>query len=310
MRNPWATRAAAPGVLMFALAGMFGVAQTATAGAPTGPPAAVQASGTAAPTSITNIVYKTVAGTQIKLDLFFASAPGIHPLIIWVHGGGWQSGDKSNCLPTRLNVTSRGYHVACIDYRLSGQAIHPAQIEDVKSAIVVLRGRAAQYRLDPQRFAIWGSSAGGHLAALAGTTSGDRLFTTNSGASTVQAVVDYYGPTDLLALVQTPGYTSHQSPDSAESRLLGGPVLDNPQAADAASPITYASPADPPFFIVHGTADPVVPPQQSSLIRDALQADGVTAQLTYLTGAGHGGPEFSTPALTDQVLLFLQEQLG
>ena len=266
--------------------------------------------GAAAPSSITDIVYKTVAGTQIKLDLFFASAAGTRPLIIWVHGGGWQSGDKSNCLPNRLNVTSRGYHVACVNYRLSGQAIFPAQIEDVKSAIVFLRTRATQYRLDPQRFAIWGSSAGGHLAALAGTTSGEQLFTTNPAASTVQAVVDYYGPTDLTALVLTPGYTSHQSPDSAESRLLGGPVLDNREAADAASPVTYVSAADPAFFIVHGTADPVVPPQQSRLIRDALQAAGVTAQLTSLSGAGHGGPQFSTPQLTDQVLNFLQQQLG
>jgi acetyl esterase/lipase len=266
--------------------------------------------GAAAPSSITNIVYKTVAGVQIKLDLFFSSAAGTRPLIIWVHGGGWQSGDKSNCLPNRLNVTGRGYHVACINYRLSGQAIFPAQIEDVKSAIVFLRTRAAQYRLDPQRFAIWGSSAGGHLAALAGTTSGEQLFTTNPGASTVQAVVDYYGPTDLIALVLTPGYTSHQSPDSAESRLLGGPVLDNREAADAASPVTYVSTGDPAFFIVHGTADPVVPPQQSRLIRDALQAAGVTAQLTSLAGAGHGGPQFSTPQLTDQVLTFLEQQLG
>jgi acetyl esterase/lipase len=280
------------------------------AGSAAPPGVANPAVAAAAPSSITNIVYKTVGGVQIKLDLFFASAAGVRPLIIWVHGGGWQSGDKSNCLPNRLNVTSRGYHVACINYRLSGQAVFPAQIEDVKSAIVFLRARAAQYRLDPQRFAIWGSSAGGHLAALAGTTSGDPLFTSNPGGSTVQAVVDYYGPTDLVALVLTPGYTSHQSPDSAESRLLGGPVLDNQEAADAASPATYVSAADPAFFIVHGTADPVVPPQQSSLIRDALQSSGVPAQLTFLPGAGHGGPQFSASQLTDQVILFLAQQLG
>jgi acetyl esterase/lipase len=301
----WATRAIARHTALLALAITIGVPATAHAGAG----AIARVAEPVAAADLTNIVYKNAGGISLKLDLFFATAPGTHPLIVWVHGGGWQSGSKANCLPTRLGITGRGYHIACIDYRLTDQAIHPAQIQDVKSAIVFLRSRAAQYRIDPQRVVLWGSSAGGHLAALAGTTSGDPLFTNNPSASTVQAVVDYYGPTDLLAMVQTPGYESHQAPDSPESKLLGGPVLQVPERATAASPATYVTAGDPPFFIAHGTADPVVPPQQSSLLRDALRAVGVPVSYTSIAGAGHGGPPFSTAQLTDAVLLFLQQHL-
>jgi acetyl esterase/lipase len=171
------------------------------------------------------------------------------------------------------------------------------------------RGTAGTTRLDPQRFVAWGSSAGGHLVALAGTTSGQSVFTSDGAASAVQAVIDFYGPTDLFAMAKTTGYTSHAQPGSAESRLLGGPVLDNPDKARLASPITYVSAGDPPFLILHGTADPVVPPQQSQLLYDALRAAAVPAQLNFIDGAKHGGPEFSTQKTPDLVLSFLQQHL-
>lgn len=125
----------------------------------------------------------------------------------------------------------------------------------------------------------------------------------------VQAVVDFYGPIDLTALVTTPGYTSHARPDSAESLLLGGPVLDSPEAAQRANPITYITGDEPPFLIVHGTADPVVPPAQSQLLTDALTAAGVPADLTYLDGAGYAGPRFSDPQTVELVLGFLSQNL-
>jgi acetyl esterase/lipase len=256
-----------------------------------------------------DVVYKTVDGAPIALDIHAATGTGPHPVIVWIHGGGWQSGDKAQCLPVRLGFPDRGYTVACVNYRLSGQAIFPAQIEDVRDAIAFLRGHADEYGLDPTRFVAWGSSAGGHLAALAGTTSGESVFTDDARASAVQAVVDFYGPVDLTAMVTTPGYTRHAQPDSAESLLLGGPVLENPEAARRASPLTYIDGGEPAFLVVHGTADPVVPLAQSQLLHNALAAAGVPVAMTVYEGAGHGGPAFSAPDTVDLVIAFLDQHL-
>ncbi len=271
--------------------------------------AQVAAAPMAAPPPLRDIVYKVVDGTPIALDVHQAEGAGPRPLIIWIHGGGWQSGDKANCLPVRLGFVSRGYTVACINYRLSGQDIFPAQIVDVRDAVTFLRRNASAYNLDPRRFAAWGSSAGGHLAALVGATSGEAVFTPAARASAVQAVVDFYGPTDLVAFVTTPGYEGHAGPDSAESRLLGGPVLENQEAAQQANPITYVQGDEPPFLILHGTADPVVPPAQSELLYAALTTAGVSATRHYLDNAGHGGPAFSAPGVVDMVVAFLDQSL-
>jgi len=265
-------------------------------------------SAAAAPPVLRDIVFKTVNDTPIELDIHPAEGSGPHPLIIWIHGGGWEQGDKGNCLPIRLGFTDRGYTVACINYRYSSEAIFPAQIVDVRDAVAFLRRNAGLYDLDPRRFAAWGSSAGGHLAALVGTTSGQAVFTRAARASAVQAVVDFYGPTDLVAFVTTPGYEGHND-DSAESRLLGGPVLENQDRAQQANPITYIAGDEPAFLIIHGTADPVVPQEQSQLLYDALIDAGVSADEEYLDGAGHGGPAFEAPEVVDLVAAFLDQNL-
>jgi acetyl esterase/lipase len=262
----------------------------------------------AAPPPLRDIVFKTVDGIPIELDVYRAEGTGPHPLIIWIHGGGWEQGDKSNCPPVRLGFRALGYTVACVNYRYSSQAIFPAQIEDVRDAVAFLRRNAGTYNIDPRRFAAWGSSAGGHLAALVGTTSGQAVFTRTARASAVQAVIDFYGPTDLVAFVTTPGY-EHHNDDSAEERLLGGPVLENQEAAQRANPITYIEGDEPPFLIIHGTADPVVPEEQSELLYNALADAGVSADRHFLDGAGHGGAAFETPEVIDLVAVFLAEHL-
>ena len=232
--------------------------------------------------------------------------------MIWVHGGGWQNGSKDQCLPLRLGFTARGYAVASLNYRLSGHAIFPAQIEDCQSAVRWLRDHAKDYGLDPDRFAAWGASAGAHLVALLGTVGDTTEFAPTPAPRTsarVQAVCDFYGPTDLLKFVATPGYTSHANPGSPESKLLGGPVLDVPAQAIRANPLTYVTAGDPPFLILHGSADPTVPPQQSELLHAALRAAGVAPTHRALVGAKHGGPEFSTPAVADEVDAFLRRAL-
>ena len=248
-----------------------------------------------------------------KLDLFLPEkSTGPLPLVIWVHGGGWQNGSKDQCLPLRLAFTARGYAVASLNYRLSGHAIFPAQIEDCQAAVRWLRDHTKDYNLDPERFAVWGASAGGHLVALLGTAGDSTEFAPTPSSKTsarVQAVCNFYGPTDLQKFAATPGYLGHANADSPESKLLGGPVLDRPAQAKRANPITYVGPGAPPFLIIHGAADPVVPPQQGALLHTALQAAGIMSTYRTIPGAKHGGPEFSTAAVADEVDAFFRRSL-
>jgi len=261
-----------------------------------------------------DVAYVEGGHERHKLDLYLsAEGTGPFPLVIWVHGGGWQNGSKDGCPPLRGGYLERGYAVASINYRLSGHAPFPAQIEDCKAAIRWLRAHAADYRLDSGRFGVWGSSAGGHLVALLGTSGevtefavGDHL----EVSSHVQAVCDFYGPTDLVAFVQTPGYERHADPGSPESKLIGGAVLDKADEAARANPITYVDQQDPPFLIVHGDQDRTVPINQSELLFAALQSAGVSAQFHVLRGAGHGGPDFAGPEVSAMVAAFFAERLA
>jgi acetyl esterase/lipase len=247
-----------------------------------------------------------------KLDLYLPEkkSDAKLPLIIWVHGGGWQGGGKANCPAVRY--VRDGYAVASVGYRLSGDAIFPAQIEDCKAAVRWLRAHADEYGIDRDRFAAWGSSAGGHLVALLGTSGGVKEFDVGENldqSSAVQAVVDYYGPTDLVQFVKTPRYERHSSDDAPEAKLLGGPVLENLDKAAKANPITYVDAHDPPFLIVHGSADPTVPPNQSELLKDALEKAKVSVELKILPDARHGGPEFNSPEVVELVTKFFDEHL-
>ncbi len=188
--------------------------------------------------------------------------------------------------------------VASVNYRLSGVASHPAQIHDCKAAIRWLRLHASEYRIDPDRVGAWGSSAGGHLVALLGTSGdvtaleGDE----NPGPSSrVRAVVDWYGPSDLpnMQAQGLPCSGDHASAASPEGKMLGCAVPDCPEKAREASPISWVSADDPPFHIVHGTADCTVSPLQSQTLHDALVAAGVESALTLIPGAGHGGSQWT-----------------
>lgn len=264
--------------------------------------------------ALRDVPYATVGAKRLVLDLYLPTqAEGKMPLIVWIHGGGWQSGSKDQWRPAETFVR-QGYAVASIEYRLSGEAVFPAQIEDCKAALRWLKANAETYNLAADRIAVWGSSAGGHLAALVGT-SGDvkDLEGTVGGnldqSSRVQAVIDFFGPTDLEAFVVTPGYERHANAASPESKLLGGAVREVPHQAKRANPITYVDSNDPPFFIVHGADDPVVPPNQSELLHAALEKAGVTSELTILPGNGHGGPGFSQPEMTKRIAAFLERHL-
>lgn len=237
------------------------------------------------------------------------------PVYVWIHGGGWQSGNKDGGVGQVIPMVQRGFVGATIEYRLTGEAPFPAQIEDCKCAIRFLRAHADTYNIDPKRIAVGGSSAGGHLAALVGT-SGDVKELEGTGgwqdqSSTVQAVVDLYGPTDFGRFVSTKGYERHNEDGSPESKLLGGGVvLNNPEGIIRVNPITYIDKADPPFLIIHGDVDRTVPLNQSQVLHSALEANGVSAELIVIESAGHGGPEFAKPEIRSKQLNFVSELLS
>lgn len=258
-----------------------------------------------------NVAYATNGHERQKLDLFVpAGATNSLPVVIWVHGGAWRGGSKENC--PALRYLGRGYAVASINYRLSQHGVFPAQIEDCKAAIRWLRAHAEEHRLDPDRFAAWGASAGGHLVALLGTSGGVKEFDVGENlafSSRVQAVVDFFGPTDFTQMSKyapRDGPFDHDAADSPESLLIGGAVQEHKDRCARANPITYVSKNDAPFLIMHGDKDNIVPYQQSELLRDALQEAGVPVTLKIIKGAGHG---FGGREIDQQVDAFLEEQL-
>jgi acetyl esterase/lipase len=263
-----------------------------------------------------DLEYARAGAKPLLLDLYLPEKPaGPLPLVIWIHGGGWAAGSKSGGPGPRLS--GRGYAVASVEYRLSGEALFPAQIEDVKAAVRWLRANAAKYNLDPRKFAAWGSSAGGHLVALLGTSGDVKELEGSLGhaeqSSRVQAVIDFFGPTDLLQMdaqaARNPDVVSkikHDDPRSPESRLIGGPLQENREKAARANPITYISRDDPPFLIMHGDQDPLVPLAQSRILYDGLRAAGVEATFHIVKGGGHG---FGGPEIDRMVEEFLKRHL-
>jgi acetyl esterase/lipase len=229
------------------------------------------------------------------------------PVVMWVHGGGWNKGSKDRCPAVWL--TEHGYAVASINYRLTDEAQWPAQIDDCRTAVRWLRTHADEYRLDGNRIAAWGGSAGGHLVALLGTLDPPGNETVSSR---VQAVCDWYGPSDLLTMppnVLTPGKTEADLANSNGAKLLGGVVRDRPELARQASALYQVSADDPPFLIMHGDKDGAVPLEQSQRLHEMLKAAGVTSTLQVLEGAGHGGKEFHTPEIRQVILEFFNRHL-
>lgn len=259
-----------------------------------------------------DVAYVTDGHERQKLDLYLLPEQRTpRPMVVWIHGGGWRGGDKSNC-PARF-LLEHGYHVASINYRLSHHATFPAQIHDCKAAIRWVRANAAKHGIAPEKIGVWGSSAGGHLVALLGTSGRVAELEGKlgeSGDSRVQAVVDYYGPTDLLKMNEQAGELGtldHDAPASPESKLLGGPLQHQVELARQASPLAYVSNDDPPFLIVHGDKDPLVPVQQSQQLHELLEKAGVDSTLVVVEGGKHG--PFREPKQLARVQTFFDKRL-
>ncbi|HEY3864428.1 MAG TPA: alpha/beta hydrolase [Verrucomicrobiae bacterium] len=250
-----------------------------------------------------NIPYAAGAAERQNLDLYLPAHGTNLPLIVWIHGGGWTEGSKEN--PPGLKFLDHGFALASLNYRLSQDAVFPAQLIDCKSAIRWLRAHATENGINPDRIGVWGASAGGHLVALLGTTGDAKEFDQGENlnvSSKVRCVCDWFGPTDLIKITKEPG-------DSPITRLIGGPVAENHDKAERANPIHYIAKGDPPFLIMHGDKDPLVPLEQSQLLADALEKAGVPVIFNVIPNGGHGGPGFTTPEERDMLYEFFVKTL-
>lgn len=250
-----------------------------------------------------------------RLDLYLPAAAGPAPVIVWLHSGGWYSGGRGNGGPARAWV-KRGYAVAAVAYRFSGDAVFPAQIEDCQRAIRWLRAHAAEHGLDPARIGVWGYSAGGHLAALLATA--PTAFSAapddphRALSAAVTAACAQAAPTDLAAWDRQALPDANviaNAPDSMVARLLGAPPSAAPAAAARASALTYVSRTAAPVFLVHGDRDRAVPPAQSVAFHAALRAAGVESVLHLVPGGGHADETFTRSLPLDAIAAFFDRHL-
>ncbi len=233
-----------------------------------------------------DVTYCTLDGVELKMDIYRPqSSTAPTPALLYVHGGGWTGGDKRSGEGIRdiPDLLARGYLVAAVNYRLAPRYKFPAMIEDVKCAVRFLRANAERFSINPEKIGAWGGSAGGHLVALLGTadaTAGWEVGQYLEQSSRVQAVVDMFGPTDLTVLFE-----------GANPKLMEqvfGTSDRNSEILKRASPVNWVSSDDPPFLILHGERDPLVPVSQSQLLYEKLQATGVPVTLVIVKNAGHG----------------------
>lgn len=229
------------------------------------------------------VPYATPAGFRPLLaDVHLPPVPK-PPVVLFLHGGGWRLGSRTSFCPTWRDwspspfarLVAAGFAVVSADYRLSGEAAFPAQLDDVTTAVHWIRDRAVDLGVDAERIVVWGESAGGHLAALLGLTA------TRNAPDAVAGVVDWYGPSDLSAM------PSRDDPGSREAQLLGAAASQVPDLARAASPVSHVHGAAPPFHLAHGTADDAVPAEQSRLLADALREAGRPVECDLVHDAGH-----------------------
>lgn len=262
-----------------------------------------------------------------RLDVHLPkNGTGPFPIMVCVYGSAWFSNSsKGTTFSTGLGqqLLANGFGVVSINHRSSSDAKFPAQIQDVKAAIRYVRANAAKFGLDSSFIGITGWSSGGHLTALTGTTNAVTKTTINGldidiegslgkytqTSSRVNAVVDWFGPTDFLIMDTCGSSFSHNEAKSPESSLIGGPIQDNPAKVALANPISYVRKVNPPFLIFHGTKDPLVPPCQSEKLTEKLKAAGVKSELVIVPGGSHG-PGVMIDTYYAQAIAFLKSELA
>jgi len=261
-----------------------------------------------------DIEFAQGGGIPLHLDIYAPKSSAPLPVVIWIHGGGWKQGSKDD--RTFFNITNLGFALVCIDYRLSQQAIFPAQIYDCKAAIRWVRANAATYHLNPDKIGVVGGSAGGHLVALLGTTNNNPQVEGDEGpkgvSSAVQCVVDYFGPTDFTTIEQQATPQQNAILDPMLDQLFGGPTPQKTDLATMASPLHFVDGNASPFLIIHGDHDTIIPLQQSIDLDAALKKAGVYSDLHVIKNGAHGfaDPQAYDPAAYDATIQFLKKYLA
>jgi acetyl esterase/lipase len=260
-----------------------------------------------------NIAYNADTLKKHLLDIYLPpNAKDKTPLVILIHGGGWLVNDKYADLgymkKTMVDLLNQGYALASIDYRWASQAVFPALIQDCNRAASFLLDNAKKYNFDTNNFALMGWSAGGHLASLMGLSKNNNVptfFMPNSSKSfKIKAVVDFYGPSDLVAIKKD------EDPNSPECILLGDSPINRPDLAKIASPVTYVDKNDPPFLIIHGEKDDMVSPLQSKLLHSWLKTTGAKSELIIVKDAPHYGTMFDVDEIREKVVGFLKSNFN
>ncbi len=259
-----------------------------------------------------DVVYAAVGDRKLTLDLYLPTSPSSPKLIVWVHGGAWRGGSKDN---PPLVFVEHGYALASLDFRLSTEAKFPAQLHDIKAAIRFLRAMAAKYGYNAARIAIAGSSSGGHLACLTGVSNRDKFLEGTEGSfssqsSDVQAIISYFGATDLTTILtqSTPHGLSVRKP--ALDLLLGGQPDSLRQIARQASPVFYVDKTDPPLLLLHGDQDPQMPINQSIEMEGAYKHENLDVTFDPVYGSAHGGDAFFAGTHLELALKFLAKSLS
>ena len=272
---------------------------------------------------------KTTPAINIKPDISYAGTDNprqtltlllpetrkrkLLPVVVFIHGGGWQNGDKRSGTRQLTRFVEKGeYAGISIGYRLTNEAHWPAQIHDCKAAIRWIRGNAGEYSLDDEHIGVFGTSAGGHLVAMLGTSGGiddleGQLGSYKKFSSNVSCVGNFFGPSALLEMSRFPSRIDHDVAGSPESKLVGGPLQETRKAALSASPITHVTKDDPPMLSIHGTDDQLVPYNQSVILDQALRKAGCDSTLITVKGGGHGG--FNNPEIDKRLAAFFSRHL-
>ncbi|MEV8274182.1 alpha/beta hydrolase [Microbacterium sp. NPDC077184] len=230
-----------------------------------------------------DLIFDEVIGYRpLALDLWVPESDAPVPVLVHVHGGGFRRGHRREFSPIHTvdqtfgRMTAAGLAVASIDYRFSGEAVFPAQLDDVRAALAWVQRHGPEHGLDPSRIVLWGGSAGGTLAALVGLEED----------SPVRGVIDWYGVADVASMADHDD--AHDAPGTSRlDQWLGAYVRTIPERAAEASPVTHVHPDAPPFHIAHGIADTMIPPRQSEVLAEALRRAGVDVELTLVPDAGH-----------------------
>jgi acetyl esterase/lipase len=262
--------------------------------------------------NINDIPYARVAARTLALALHLPAGVADPPLVVYVHGGAWRDGNKDEY--PRFLVT-QGFAVASVDFRSSEEARFPADVHDIKAAVRFLRAKARDYGYAGERIAISGSSSGGHLAAMVGTTNGVATLEGNVGdylreSSAVQALVSWFGAANLDSILaqSTPFGLGVRVP--ALKLLLGGLPTEVPALAKLASPVTHVSAGDPPALLLHGRQDQQMPMEQTVELAAAYQRAGLPVETIILDGVGHDGAPFQVGEPAQRVLAFLRKTIA